>query len=105
MQTVLLSELALHGTRGGDDDRTERDFQSALGCAAVDLAADSVVHRRRCGDHHPGADHRSRSDNRSFVYAGVTADDDVILDNHRHVADRFEHSADLRAGAQMYALA
>ena len=96
VQRVLFGERALHRARAGDDHRAVRDLQRAVGGAAIDLAAHDVVDRRRSGEHDAGADDGARADDRSFVDAAVAADDDVVFDDHRQVADRLEHAADLR---------
>src|SRR5205807_9425882 len=77
----------------------------ALAGAAVDLTADDVVDRSGAGEHDAGADDGPAANDRPFIDAGIAADDDVIFDHHRQVADRLEHAADLRAGREVDVLA
>src|SRR5438093_3148055 len=101
---MLLRESALQGARSGHHYGAERNLQRTFRCTAIDLTADDVIDRSRSGEDHAGSDHRLSAHDRPFVDSAVAADDDIVLDDHRKIAHRLQHAADLRAGAEMHAL-
>src|SRR6185436_16092932 len=57
------------------------------------------------GEHDTGGKDGARANHGALIHTAITANEHVIFDDDRGGVHWLEHAADLRAGAQMYALA
>ena len=88
--------------RARHDDRAFGNHDRQAFGRLENTAVRQVVDRRRARQHRAGADDRAALHDRPFVDAGVAADQHLVLDDDGQGADRFDHAADLRAGADVH---
>src|SRR5688572_16868359 len=101
----LRSHALRDGARAWHDNRAFGDNERRIAFGLDDAPLWKVVDRRRSRQDRSSSNHRASFDDGAFVNAGVAPHEHIVFDDDRNGAHRLDDAADLRARADMHALA